>query len=199
MKRSPIALACAATMLLLACRNVYKAPAGDGSVTISFSGATKARTLVPNFNTKVSGYDVIAASGTQTLPTQTALPGGSTVFNGLSAGSWTISTYAKDSTGTVIGSGHKTISISSGSNQLVALPMTFGDGGPGKLAIRLDWSATDVNYLEFYLDGASSPLGYITGTATLITAEPLSEGAHTLKLVFKRNGSGGTLAGVFIE
>jgi hypothetical protein len=207
MTRHAAAFACIGVALLaLACKSPYDHGSEKGSVIITFS-AGNAKTLVPNFAAAINRYDVSAGNGTTTQTKSTA-SGGSIAFDNLPTGSWTFNVSAIDAAGTTIGSGSRTLSITTGSNQVISIPIAFSGlagSGKGRLSIKVIWpDGLGIDSVDAVMPDVPSlistgPVSDGSNYQETFVGADISAGAHTLKLVFFRGGQGGVRAGIFVE
>ena len=215
MKQASIARRAAALLAALAgigqlgCENLFareERRTGAIIVDLASSLGTKARTIQPAFSSEIDSLSVTLSSTDQDSQTQTTTSAsGSVTFTGLAVATWTIGVSAIKG-GSVIGSGSATVAVSSGSQSIVTVPLSFtGDPGAsaGDLAIALSWPvSTGVDYLRWALDGTPSEAVIATDSdsyATKLSASGLAAGSHTLLLAFKKGGASGTPAGSYVE
>jgi hypothetical protein len=109
-----------------------------GSITVQL-GSSQAKSLVPTISLTCTSYSVsgTCADGSTFGPTTVS---GTTTFNALNQGAWTINVTGMNASATPIASGSATTTVVAGSTVSVSVTVAEYSGG-GTLALTMDWTA----------------------------------------------------------
>jgi hypothetical protein len=220
MKNRTWASILAAVMTLSAgCKSAYSPGAGKslglpGTITVSLNRPSK--TVVPDWSTSISSYDVTLTSHDGYAELKAAVVGssGQASFNSVNPGTWDIDVDALNGT-TVVGTGSRMgIVLSPGAALSLTVPISGSQtqNGTGNFNFTFAFpSSTSIDCVVGQLFNTSawtavgSPIilnSFSTSGPNLVATlaqSGLPSGNYTLELTFKRNGQNGTVAGVYGE
>ena len=204
------------TLLLLgSCKSPVSpssSPGGSGPAKITVSFQTGSRTIVPNWSTTVTSYQVALTShnGYASL-TATVTSGSTASFSAVNPGTWDVAVTAYNSA-TAVGSGSLTgQTATAGASLTWTVSVSGSQTGTGNFSFTFAFpSSTNVNYVAGQLYNLTT--GAAVGSSIIPTLTTngsnlqgtmaqsgIASGSYRLGLTFSRGGAGGTTAGTFSE
>ena len=204
------------TLLLLgSCKSPVSpssSPGGSGPAKITVSFQTGSRTIVPNWSTTVTSYQVALTSHNGYAGLTATVTSGSTAsFSAVNPGTWDVAVTAYNSA-TAVGSGSLTgQTATAGASLTWTVSVSGSQTGTGNFSFTFAFpSSTNVNYVAGQLynltTGAAVGSSIIPTLTTngsnlqgTIAQSGIASGSYRLGLTFRRSGAGGTTAGTFSE
>ncbi|MBR4386753.1 MAG: hypothetical protein IKP51_09565 [Treponema sp.] len=149
---------------------------------------TSSRNAIPDLSIFTGLTYTVTARQNSTTVSTTSPDGHSYTFENLTAGTWTVTAYARNGSGNlVMQSASKSINLSKTSPEVTAsLPLSPA-GGSGNIEIGIGWSSeTGITCCKYTSDIPGLASGTITGTPTLpnISASNIPAGTYALTLSF---------------
>ena len=200
------------TLLLLgSCKSPVSpssSPGGSGPAKITVSFQTGSRTIVPNWSTTVTSYQVALTSHNGYAGLTATVTSGSTAsFSAVNPGTWDVAVTAYNSA-TAVGSGSLTgQTATAGASLTWTVSVSGSQTGTGNFSFTFAFpSSTNVNYVAGQLynltTGAAVGSSIIPTLTTngsnlqgTIAQSGIASGSYRLGLTFRRSGAGGTTAG----
>jgi Leucine-rich repeat (LRR) protein len=181
------------TTLLSTCSNLFSdfkdtKPVSEVSLTI-FIGVPSAKTVMPNFNDAVAGYEISGQgpSGSSFGPISTNGQNPETI-DGLLAGEWTVTVSGTDGDGAVVCSGQAAATLTESENS-ITVDVNFSQEGTGGFSIVVTWPAEiGIDEVQAGIDEEATEDIYSSGNAVDFSWTNLSSGVHIAILQLYADG-----------
>jgi The GLUG motif. len=193
------------------CANVFgKVGAGSASIAVSFSGAA-AKTVCASAGDLLASVSslsiaIVDSSAATVGSAMVAYSSGATkTFNSLAAGSYTVEVNAYASSGDLVATGSKAVTLSADATASVTVSLAFSSStGTGGFSLPIRWPvSTGLAYAYATVDGAAIADPSVASGSTYygatIAKSGLSVGSHLMRIYFKTASGATAYAGPYVE